>query len=216
MSFDREKYKVYTWKHGLMLHWVLNPGLAINELILGQRVPKVSLLDKTSNKPKMERSYVPCPHCDTLHDGRVWSLQNKTAFKNWFGLYCPSCGEIIPCLMNVFSFLILAITFPIWGWFKEDLKRKWLEKQPKRYENVDVTKVVNPFKGRGWIRTGLVWGLMMFVMMTFIFPLIDGREITMVDILIGVPVWAIGGLLFGYSMKYFSNKKGKENLKSSS
>ena len=48
MEFDKEKYKVYTWKNWMMLHWILNPGLAINELILGQRVPKVSLEDKTN------------------------------------------------------------------------------------------------------------------------------------------------------------------------
>ena len=46
MEFDKEKYKVYTWKNWMMLHWILNPGLAINELILGQRVPKVSLEDE--------------------------------------------------------------------------------------------------------------------------------------------------------------------------
>jgi hypothetical protein len=54
-----------------MLHWILNPGLAINELILGQRVPKVRLEDKTIDKPRIERVLIPCPHCETLHDGRT-------------------------------------------------------------------------------------------------------------------------------------------------
>ncbi len=39
--------------------------------------------------------------------------QNRTAFKYWFGLYCTNCGEIIPCLGNGLSFLILVIAFPI-------------------------------------------------------------------------------------------------------
>ena len=43
MEFNKEKYKIYTWKNWMVLHWILNPGLAINELILGQRVPKISL-----------------------------------------------------------------------------------------------------------------------------------------------------------------------------
>ena len=85
---------------------MLNPGLAINELILGQRVPKIMLIDQISDKPFMERTYVPCPHCDTYHDGRTWSQQNNTAFKNWFGLYCPNCGDIIPCIRNWTSALI--------------------------------------------------------------------------------------------------------------
>lgn len=38
----------------MMLHWILNPGLAINELILGQRVPKVSLEDKSVDKPELK------------------------------------------------------------------------------------------------------------------------------------------------------------------
>ena len=119
MEFNKEKYKIYSWKNWMMLHWILNPGLAINELILGQRIPKISLEDKTIDKPRIERSLVPCPHCDTLHDTRTWSIQNGTAFNNWFGLYCKNCGNIIPCLTNVFSFLILALTFPFWGWFRK-------------------------------------------------------------------------------------------------
>ena len=103
MKYDSKKWKVYTWKNWMMIHWMINPGLVINELILGQRVPKVTLEDKESNKPRIERSYVPCPHCEKLHDSRTWSTQNNTGFKNWFGLYCNNCGKIIPCLINIFS-----------------------------------------------------------------------------------------------------------------
>jgi len=75
----------------------------------------------------MEWTYVPCPHCHTLHDGRIWSAKNGTHRRNWFGYYCPECGKIIPCIHNGLAFLLLAITFPIWGWFKDDLKEKWLQ-----------------------------------------------------------------------------------------
>ena len=61
MEFNKEKYKIYTWKNWMVLHWILNPGLAINELILGQRIPKISLEDKISNKPRIERTFIPCP-----------------------------------------------------------------------------------------------------------------------------------------------------------
>ena len=31
------------------------------------------LTDKESDKPFMERTYVPCPHCETLNDQRLWA-----------------------------------------------------------------------------------------------------------------------------------------------
>lgn len=206
MSYD-PKYKVYTWKNGLMLHWILNPGLFINELILGQRVPKVSLLDTSVDKPRIERSFVPCPHCNTIHDARTWSTTNGTVFKNWFGLYCPNCEAIIPCLINVVSFLLLALTFPIWGWFKKDLKEKWLAKQSERYENLDLETVPNALEGKGWIKLGLGWGAFMFVFMTLVFPLFSGDEISSTSILVGIPLWTLAGLGFGYAMKWWSTSK---------
>ena len=214
MEFDKEKYKVYTWKNWMMLHWILNPGLAINQLILGQRVPKVSLEDKTIDKPRIERTLVPCPHCETLHDGRTWSTEKGTAFKNWFGLYCKSCGNIIPCLTNGLSFLIRAITFPIWGWFRKSLKEKWLEKQPKRYENIDIKHISNPFDKKSWIKTGLSWGAFMFLVMSIGFTYFEGEEITLKTLLLGLVIWTIGGLGFGYTMKLFMGKtimKKEEN-----
>lgn len=207
MEYNKEKYKVYTWKNWMMLHWILNPGLAINELILGQKVPKVSLEDKTIDKPRIERTYVPCPHCKTLHDGRIWSNENETAFKNWFGLYCKDCGNTIPCLTNALSFIILAITFPIWGWFRNALKAKWLEKQPQRYENIDIESIANPFDEKNWIKTGLGWGVFMFFAMSIAFPFLSGEEISLYSLWLGLVIWTIGGLGFGYSMKVFLNKR---------
>ncbi|MBT3206917.1 MAG: hypothetical protein HN704_11275 [Bacteroidetes bacterium] len=209
MKYNKDIYKIYTWKNLLMFHWIINPGLAINELILGQRVPKISLEDKTSDKPKVERTYVPCPHCEKFHDSRTWSLQNGTAFKNWFGLYCNNCGDIIPCLTNVLSFVILILTYPFWVWFKNDLKKKWLEKQDERYKNLDLESPLNPLKKRTWIISGLIWGLLMFITMTFIFPFFNGDSITLKKSLLSIPVWSIAGLGFGYSMKFFTTKKGK-------
>lgn len=205
MEFDREKYNVYTWKNWMILHWILNPGLVINELIVGQRVPKVSLEEK-SNKPRVERSRIPCPHCNTLHDGRTWSTHNGTAFKNWFGLYCPTCGNIIPCLINVFSFIILALTYPIWGWFKNSLKAQWLKKQPKRFENRNLERIPNPFDKKTWPITGLTFGAIMFVVMSLVYPYLTGVEITWETLLSGAIIWAIGGLTFGYVMKIYMGK----------
>lgn len=211
MEFDK-KYTVYTWKNWMYLHWIINPGLVINELILGQRIPKITLVDKTSNKSKLESSYIPCPHCNTIHDAKTWSTTNKTAFKNWFGLYCPNCDNIIPCLINIFSYLILAITYPIWGWFKKPLKSSWLEKQPERFKNLDLESKPNPFAGKGWIKIGFSWGFFMFVFMTIVFPLSQGEEITLLKTLIGIPVWIIASLLFGYTMKLLMGNPQKKKI----
>lgn len=159
----------------------------------------------------MERGFVPCPHCEKLHDERTWSTQNGTAFKNWFGLYCSNCGNIIPCLQNAFSLIILGITFPIWGWFFKSSKAKWLEKQPQRFENIDIEHVPNPFGGKAWIKTGLGWGAFMFVAMTFVFPYFDGQDITRKMIISSLIIWTVGGLAFGYIMKLFLNAKNKKS-----
>ena len=191
----------------MVFHWILNPVVAINELILGQRIPKVMLEDKTLNKPKFQRTFVPCPHCKTLHDQKTWATQNGTAFKNWFGLYCKSCGNIIPCVTNAFSFLILAITFPVWGWFKKDLKSIWLKKQPKRYENSNINQESNAFNENHWIKAGLLWGAFMFLLNDIVHPYFNEEKITGATLFFGAILWAIGGLAFGHSMNAFMNKK---------
>lgn len=213
MEFNKEKYKVYTWKNWMMLHWILNPGIAINELILGQRVPKLTLEIKSSDKPRIERSLVPCPYCQTLHDGRVWSATNGTAFKNWFGLYCNNCGNIIPCLTNVISFLILVITFPIWGWFSGSLKAKWLEKQPQRYENIKLETTPNTNEKTIWLKAGFKWGAFMFFTMSICFPFFAGHEINWKTLLLGFVIWTISGLGYGYIMKSLMNTMNRENQK---
>jgi hypothetical protein len=35
MNYDKKKYKIWDWKSPVILHWIINPGLVINELILG-------------------------------------------------------------------------------------------------------------------------------------------------------------------------------------
>ena len=207
--YDKETYKVYSWKNWMILHFILNPGLALNELVLGQRIPKVTLEDKTSDKPRAERSYVPCPHCDTLHDGRIWSTENGTAFKNWFGLYCPNCGEIIPCVRNITSFLILAVTFPIWGWFKDKLKQKWLNKQPERYQEIELP-TSHEYDESKWAITGMVWaGIMIIIMIPLYY--FWGYDMSLADIITYIIIWIIGGLLFGYFMKLFMGRKGSNS-----
>jgi hypothetical protein len=51
---------------------------------------------------------------------------------------------------------------------------------------------------KSWVKFGLVWGTFMFLMMNIVFPLIDGNSLTIKSFIIGIPIWLIGGLIFGY------------------
>lgn len=50
------------------------------------------------------------------------------------------------------------------------------------------------------LRIGLPWAIGMFVIMTFILPLMRGEDISTKKVLIAFPLWMFGGWLFGYMM----------------
>ena len=180
MQYDKDRFKIHALPHPLVLHWVLNPVIMFNELIFGQRLPKVTLIDKKSDKPQLEGSYIPCPHCETLHDSRLWAKGN--AFNHWFGFVCPSCHEIIPCLWNIFSLAILAITFPLWYFPARFFHRRWLEKEKKRLAKVLERPLIQA-KSINWLLidvcscgvstwvAGVMWVIFMVLLDVW-----DGRE----------------------------------------
>ena len=200
MDYDPSKYKIKNWKSFTSLHWILNPGLAFNQIVLGQRIPKKMLIDKTSDKPLMERTYVPCPHCETMHDGRTWSGENNAAFKNWFGYYCPNCGEIIPCLHNGLAYLLLIITFPLWGWFKDDLKQRWLEHQANKFDG--RSPKLKHYNDVSWTKIGAQWGGGMFLLFCGISLVIDPSNY-LYTITTNLIIWGAAGFAFGAGMKYW-------------
>jgi len=212
MDIDRSKYKVWDGKNLNVIIWKINPALAFNELVLGQRIPKITLLDKTSDKPLIERTCIPCPHCETYHDGRTWSWQNKTAAKNWFGLYCPNCGGVIPCIRNVMARLILKLTYPLWFLWIGSWKQSWLNKQSARYANINIQLV--EYKKVNWIKIGLLWGVLMYVTIQLLNPLLLGEDYTLANFVIGIPIWLAGGLMFGKLMKWWMGKKVKNVVNS--
>lgn len=207
MNYDVTKYRKIDWKHLMMFHWIINPGLLINEMIFGQRVPKVMLMERNSNKAWAERSHVPCPHCNTIHDGKTWNLTNKTMFRNWFGLYCPVCGGVISCLMNIGTFVVLAVTSPIWYWFRKPLYNKWLAKQPARYKNLDLE--TSDFQKHTWWQQGLGWGMWMFIAMTLL-NMLWGEEITGPKLIFHFVWWMAGGLILGLFMRAMTHKAIKK------
>jgi hypothetical protein len=60
-----------------------------------------------------------------------------------------------------------------------------------------------------WVRSGLFWGGILYILTMIVFPLIDGERLSIAKILLGIPLWIIVGLVIGYLAK---NKKGKGKL----
>lgn len=216
MEFDRRRYRVYDIRHPAIWHWILNPIVAINELLCGQRVPKVMLLDRMGDKPIIDRLYVPCPHCETLNASRIWSFGN--AFGHWFGYVCPACGERIPCLRNVFSLLLLALTLPLWIIPVRRMRQRWLAYERERMA-VAAARALGPQKKVRWLMVGTFgFGGSMFVVCGLVFTIaaggVHGFSLSMLDDWLGtmallLPLCLVGGFIGGAIMKLFMDRKGR-------
>jgi hypothetical protein len=64
-----------------------------------------------------------------------------------------------------------------------------------------------------WWHIGISFALIMYILMTFILPVINKEKITMKSALIGIPFWTLGGLLYGYITKGLYNRKKTLNNK---
>jgi hypothetical protein len=189
-------FKVWKLPSFVILHWVLNPGLAFNELVLGQRIPKVQLICQDCAEPLYNRSYVPCPHCHTLVHGRSWG--RKHGFGNWLGYVCPYCGGRIPCVWNWTSLVILAITSPVWYLPYRYYFRDRIPAKP--VPNADRTK---PFPKKGWFYMGAAWGSVMWLLTSLAPALkvqLSGHHPDWHAVLIGILIWSAGGAFFGSVM----------------
>ena len=208
MRYDKNRYTIWTVRHPLIWFWVLFPGTILNELILGQRIPKVMLTDKESDKPWMERTYVPCPHCETLNDQRLWAKWN--GFGHWFGFVCPSCHEIIPCLWNIFSLAVLAITFPLWYFPARFFRPRWLEIEKKRLAKVLERPLIQA-KSIHWLLIGtFILGEFMWLVnevVPQIWEVLNGGEWDWIMMFIGLLIWLATGFAWSLAMRFFMNRK---------
>ena len=89
------------------------------------------------------------------------------------------------------------------------MREKWLTKQPERYKTIEAQSTFNPFDKKHWIFTGLSFGILMFVLMAVVMPIIQSRTITIKGLGIQFVTWMIGGLVFGFTMKLYVQAKGK-------
>ena len=201
---DGSNFKRWELPHPIMLHWILNPGLIINEIILGQRLPKTQLICEDCEGPMVDRAYIPCPSCKTLHLGRLTS--GKNAFGSWRGFSCPTCESAIPCIWNVFSLLVLAVAFPVWA-LPYFLHFKKQPLKPLYKFNEGNLPTLKPLTRKTWILMGVFWGASMWIFMNLFLTLSRGSELSWSSVIIGLPVWSIGGVAFGFSMWFFLGRK---------
>ena len=213
MQYDKNRFTIRALPHPLILFWVLYPGAILHELILGQRLPKVMLIDKESDKPRMERTYVPCPHCETLNDHRrLWAKWN--ACGHWFGFVCPSCHQVIPCLWNIFSLAILAITFPLWYFPARFFRRRWLEKEKERVANALERPLIQAEPINWFFRgifdvVGHVWsGWVAFE----VWVVLDGGEWDLKTMLVNLLILMVVSFTSGLRMHALEKEKEKERL----
>ena len=201
-------------------HLLINPGLAFNELVLGQRIPETMCVCKACELPLHKRTYVPCPGCGALHG---YEVQKKFfSFGNYFGLFCPLCQTEVPSLSNFTSSLIRFATKPIWLIPAKPLKSLWLDRQRGNAEKVGIKLLAMNTKTQdqdkvSYLKMGFLWGSIMF--MVFWIPLLIGFFAGDLEIsffimvsLMNLGLWMAGGLAFGGSMMFILERRGKKEL----
>ncbi len=61
-----------------------------------------------------------------------------------------------------------------------------------------------------WIRSGLVWGGILYVITMVMFPMVDHESFDLEKLLLGLPLWALAGVAIGY---LFERKKKSDKRK---
>ncbi|HZZ70925.1 MAG TPA: hypothetical protein VFE24_01655 [Pirellulales bacterium] len=201
---DGHNQKIIKLPHPLLIHWIVNPALAINELLLGQRIPKITVECRDCKLTRPERTYLYCAHCDALHDCRCWT--GKQAFGNWLGFVCPACGGRIACLWNLFSLLILAITLPLWYLPVRHYRAQHLPQRPVLKTEFKPLNLRRAF----WIQS-LAFGFLMWVIMAlipFVAQGLEEGEWRLGRLLISAITDGISGFAFGGFMTWYLSRKG--------
>ena len=210
-------FKRWELPNPLIIHLIVNPGLAFNEIVLGQRIPKTQLICKECDLPEMDRSYIPCPSCKTMHLSRLAS--GKRRFGNWRGVRCPLCDEPIPHLRNIFSWGIIVLSFPLWAlpyfyhFRKQPLPPLYLLKngQPPK---------LKPATKKTWIFMGAFFAVAFFLINNLLAFVTQGEPPFGDFTLLQLPLYALSGLLFGFMMWFFTGRKpykkvqGKQDIHS--
>jgi len=49
-----------------------------------------------------------------------------------------------------------------------------------------------------WVRSGLVWAGILYIITMGFFPMFDHESFNLEKLLLGIPIWAVVGLIIGY------------------
>jgi hypothetical protein len=76
--------------------------------------------------------------------------------------------------------------------------------------NVFKEDYQDTYSDENWLRSGIIWGMLMFLMLEIVFPLFTGELYTFKKIMYGLLIWGLGGIFFGFVawkfVKYTTNK----------
>ena len=199
---------------------LLFPSFAINELILGLRIPSEMYICKSCALDKPDRSYLHCPTCDTFTTARYWSYGK--AFGNWLGLFCPICGGKIPTLSNLTSRAVILITAPfLWLPFQLFQRRLLVSSRNRvlKDQNVDRDNllVVPPNKPINYKLIGLGWGITMNVCFSLCWAIQQSQTqhlnisaasgVLFLTFFISLIGWLPAGYIFGYLLQHRLSKR---------
>ncbi len=193
--------------HWIPLNWCVNPLTCIAEIIFGGRMPKeLFCCQDCSDALWADCLYFRCPSCNALHKERMWRGSNSSG--HWFGLLCPSCLGMIPCLWNIWSLLILFVTAPIWYLPARLVRPHWLQFEQRRIAALlgrppVPDKKVRPISivlffgiiGLG-ISLGTIWG--------------SGRSEKLWIHALPLPVWLAMGVLWALVVKRRANRRRRQ------
>ncbi len=200
----------------IYMHWLLNPGVALVELLGGQRIPIQTYVCRSCPLPLAQRSYEYCPHCYTFQRSDIWS--GKNAIANWLGYFCPNCGGSIPCLWNMTSRLLICLTAPLWWLPFQVFKKKLIRAEVKR---VRIAAMESPdFEPVDYVSVGTWFGVVASILCSvyMISPLATILDFWLMCYLmlwtttLGLFVWLPTGWLFGTIMKSILEKRGDPAL----
>jgi membrane protein DedA with SNARE-associated domain len=58
-----------------------------------------------------------------------------------------------------------------------------------------------------WVRSGLIWAGILYMITMIVFPLIDHESLDLEKLMLGIPLWAGVGLIIGYLFEKRRKKK---------
>lgn len=190
----------------MLVHWLLNPALVVNEIVLGQRVPRTTYFCIKCDAPLFLRQYVRCSACGKFHHGLLWGRGN--ALGHWFGMFCPACGGRIPVLLNSFSLLIIVATcvlwYPLWLMFRV----RWIAWEQRRAARQRSRGAGQREPIKRWVLYGAVtFGLFMWAFDGVPRYLAGPERGNLTTLLLKLPIWLGAGALFGFIMKWILGRR---------